>query len=482
MKNKNDIMFVKETKNKRGELRFELHCSGKDAYTKKYKVYVKTFIVPKELTGTRAIEKFRIQCQVDFKNEVEKLSKGEISYNDKKTFFYDYAEQWVEKIKIRNKESYNHYMHSKLNLKVFKEHFGRLTLAEMTLPVIQHFCDWLCIRTYKKETIIVKESLRDVIKEKGFILKQVAEKCDIATNTLTLAIEEGKHIAKSTAEKLCEFLDVPMSKYFNIISEDVPYSKAANKGLKSNLHTILGQAVKEGLIEKNFASKEYTDAVGGTCGEKQIYDSQEEIQQFLDCVEKEEDLRKQVAFSIGINLGLRGAEITGLDWKDINFNDGTVSINKNTTYVGGFGVVTKGTKNKSSTRTISAPQSLLNLLKVYKDWWTNEKIKHGDLWANTNKLFVQNDGKDMCNATISVWLKKFQQENNLKRVTVHGLRHTHITMLITNGVDIKTVAARVGHSNVQTTLNIYAHYTHQSDKKASDIIEQVLYLQRAVCA
>ncbi len=482
MKNSKDIMCVYDRYNKRGELRFELHCSGKDPYTKKYKVYIKTFKVPNELTGKKEVEKFRVQCQVDFKKEVEKLSAGILSYEDKKISFYDYAEQWVERLRLYHKESYNHYMHSKLNLKVFKEHFGRLTLAEMTLPVIRNFCDWLCTRTYKKEIIIVKESLRDVIKEKGLILKQVAEKCNIATNTLTLAIEKDKHIAKTTAEKLCKFLDVPINKYFTVICEDTPYSKAANKSLKSNLHTILGQAVKDGLIPKNYASKEYTNAISGTCGEKLIYESQEEIQQFLDCIEKEKDIRKQVAFSIGINLGLRGAEITGLDWNDINFDDGTVSINKNTIYVGGFGVVTKSTKNKSSTRTISAPQSLLNLLRRYKEWWNDEKLKHGDLWANTNKLFVQSDGKDMCNATISVWLKQFEEENNLKRVTIHGLRHTHITMLISNGLDIKTVASRVGHSNVQTTLNIYAHYTHQSDKKASDIIEQLLYMQKVVCA
>ena len=144
-------------------------------------------------------------------------------------------------------------------------------------------------------------------------------------------------------------------------------------------------------------------------------------------------------------------------------------------YVYGFGVITKGTKNKSSTRTIKMPSNLTLILQEYKTWWDKEKRMHGDLWAKTDKLFVQNGGKDMSNATIGIWLKAFVREHNLKPVTLHGLRHTNITMQIVNGVDIKTVSARVGHSDIQTTLNIYSHYTKESDKKASDLINKLLY-------
>ena len=131
-----------------------------------------------------------------------------------------------------------------------------------------------------------------------------------------------------------------------------------------------------------------------------------------------------------------------------------ISINKNTMYIHGFGVVTKTTKNAHSTRVISVPSNLINLLQEYKVWWDEQKANHGDLWSKTNKLFVRWDGRDMPNATIAGWLKDFQEKNNLKRVSLHGLRHSNITMLISNGVDIKTVSARVGHSDIKTTLNI----------------------------
>jgi integrase len=81
----------------------------------------------------------------------------------------------------------------------------------------------------------------------------------------------------------------------------------------------------------------------------------------------------------------------------------------------------------------------------------------------------------MSNATVANWLKDFEIKNNLKRVTLHGLRHTIITMQIVNGVDIKTVSARAGHRDIQTTLNIYSHYTKESDQKASELINKILY-------
>lgn len=474
MKNNKDIMYVKERHNKRGELSFELHCSGKDAFTKKYKVYVKTYKVPNDLKGKKEIEKFRINCQLEFKEEVDKKSKGILANEGKKIYFYDYAEKWVEDILRYNNDAYNHYSHCKLHLKIFKEKFGLYTLEEMTLPVIQQFCDWLCERTYKKEIIIVKKDIRQAMEEKNVSFKQTWQECGISNATLCTALKVGNRISKDTAKKICNYLNINFNSYFEMKSEEVPYSRCANKSLKTMLHSILARAVQERLIPINYATKEYTKSVTGTKGKKEIYDTIEDIREFVAKANEEKDIRKKVAFLIGLNLGLRGAEIAGLEWKDIDFENEIISINKNTMYVNGFGIITKTTKNNSSTRIIRLPSNLVSLLKEYKVWWDEEKAKHGDLWEKTDRLFVQNCGKDMSNATISNWLKKFELDNNLKHVTLHGLRHTNITMQITNGVDIKTVSARVGHSDIQTTLNIYSHYTKESDKKASDLIDKII--------
>ena len=475
MKNSKDIMCVYERYNKRNELSFELHCSGKDAFTKKYKVYIKTYKVPADLKLKKEIEQFRIQCQLEWKQEVEKKSKGLISSQGDKIYFCDYAEKWVENIIRYNNEAYNYYSRCKGDLKLFREKFGLYTLSEMTLPVIQKFCEWLCDRTYKKERVIVKKNVMEIAKEKHISFRKLYAGAKIGNSTLCNVIKVGQAIEKETAKKVCKFLDINFDTYFEIKSENIKYSKCANKHLKTMLHSILSQAVKDGLIPTNYATKDYTKPVTGTVGTRQIFESLEDIREFVKAVSEEQDIRKRTAFSLSLNLGLRGAELAGLSWKDIDFENETISINKNTMYVYGFGVITKGTKNKSSTRTIKMPSNLTSILQEYKVWWDKEKRMHGDLWAKTDKLFVQNGGKDMSNATIGIWLKDFIRRNNLKPVTLHGLRHTNITMQIVNGVDIKTVSARVGHSDIQTTLNIYSHYTKESDNKASDLINKLLY-------
>lgn len=471
-----NLMYVKERYDKKGNLKLEMHCSMKnqfDSMTKsknKYFQKVKTFTVPDYLKTKKEIEKYSLECQIKFKDEIDKMQNGIFLDND--VLFITYAEKYVEDIIKYKKDSYNHYASCKGNLMFLKEKFGNIKLKDMSLPVVKKFCDWLSERTYIKESYIVKEDLMPIIKAKELTLTKTCLNCGISSTTLKVALGVGNRVSKETATKMCNYLDVPINSYFQIKSENVPYAKDSNRNLKTLLASVLQDAVRNGLLEVNYATREYTKPVVGTTKEREIYDTAE-IKQFMSCLSIEPDIRKKVAFNLGIQLGLRGAEITGLSWSDINFNDKTIFINKNTMYIYNFGVVTKTTKNSHSTRMIKVPDNLIELLKEYKVWWDNQKNIHGDIWAKTNKLFVRWDGSDMPNATIAGWLKDFQIRNNLKRVSLHLLRHINITILVSNGVDIKTVSSRVGHSDVKTTLNIYSHYVKEADEKASQVVEHV---------
>lgn len=473
----NNLMYVRKRYDQKGNLKLEMHCSLKNQFnsmTKSKKEYyqkVKTFTVPSSLKTKKEIEKYSLQCQIKFKEEIEKMTNG--IYTDNNILFCDYAEQYIKDIIKYKKDAYNHYTACMGNLKILKEKFGNIKLKEMTLPVIKKFCDWLCERAYIKETYIVKKNIGEIIKAKKLTLTKTYLDCGISSTTLKVALGIGNKVNKETATKICEYLNIPVEDYFTIESKKVPYAKDSNRNLKTLVNIVLQDAVRNGLLEVNYATKDYTKPVVGTKFEKQIYSTKEEIREFLTCVNKEQDIRKKVAFTIALELGVRGAELTGLSWGDINFEEKLVSINKNTMYIHGFGVVTKTTKNEYSTRVITATTNLINLLKEYKLWWDEQKLNHGDVWSKTNKLFVRWDGRDMPNATIAGWLKEFEEKNNLKIVTLHGLRHTNITMLISNGVDVKTVSLRVGHKDIKTTLNIYAHYVKASDEKASQLIEQI---------
>ena len=113
----------------------------------------------------------------------------------------------------------------------------------------------------------------------------------------------------------------------------------------------------------------------------------------------------------------------------------------------------KGTKTKTSKRTIRLPEQLVTILSEYKVWYDEQKINYGDLWADTDKLFLQDNGNTLNPCTINLWLRKFNLEHGFKNIPPHSLRHTSITMQIKAGVPIKAVSARAGHSSERITVN-----------------------------
>ncbi len=77
--------------------------------------------------------------------------------------------------------------------------------------------------------------------------------------------------------------------------------------------------------------------------------------------------------------------------------------------------------------------------------------------------------------TISKWFSKFIKRNNLKKITFHQLRHTSASILINEGINLKEVSSRLGHSKPSTTMDIYSHVLKTADKIASDAIEKIIF-------
>lgn len=476
MKNKNDLMHTEERYNQKGELSFVFWCNYKDPLTKKFKQKVKTYKVPNHLKGKKEIESYKLKCQLDLKEQTERLSNGILNKPMEDIGFYEFAEKWVEDILIYHEQGYSYYNSCKGYLKIFKNKLGKYTLRGLNQIIIQDFCNWLCERTHKKETITVKQSIRDLVTAKNLTTQSCAKLCELADTTIEVAYKVGNKLKRETAKKICRGLKINFEDYFKAESEQVPYSRGSNNAIKIMLHTILRDAVRQGIISVNYASSDFIRPIKkGSSGKKEILDDTETIKHFVDCINNETDIRKKVAFTLMIALGVRNAELVGLEWKDFDFEKELVTISRNSIYACGIGVVTKNTKTKNSNRTISIPSGVVSLLKDYKKFWDSEKIKYANLWANTDRLFVRWDGSNMAGATTFRWLKQFEQKNGLKEITPHGLRHTNITMQLTRGMDIKTVSARAGHSDTNTTLNIYTHYTKEADKNASNLINQLLY-------
>ena len=188
----------------------------------------------------------------------------------------------------------------------------------------------------------------------------------------------------------------------------------------------------------------------------------------------ERELKYKVAIILDVFTGARLGEIMGLEWSDIDFKNKEVSITKANQYLPELGVYTKDPKTASSFRNVSIPDSVIEILQEYKIWYDNQKELHGDLWIESNKLFVQSDGKPMHPDTLSKWFKKFIQDIGLPVINFHGIRHTNATLLISQNVDVAVVAARLGHAQISTTFNFYVHPLASHNRSAGIVLQNLL--------
>lgn len=188
-------------------------------------------------------------------------------------------------------------------------------------------------------------------------------------------------------------------------------------------------------------------------------------------------------FLMDIFCGMRRGEMIALEWGDLDFKNNTVSITRNTVIRKG-GPLTKAPKTPSSIRTISVPTQIMALAKKYRREQLKYRMSLGDKWAGGDYLFIQWDGSQMYPSTptqkFKSIIKRYNESITDKSeafppdITLHGLRHTSVTLLISLNVDPRTVAARHGHAQVSTTLDIYSHSLKKKDEEAADALSGLL--------
>lgn len=196
--------------------------------------------------------------------------------------------------------------------------------------------------------------------------------------------------------------------------------------------------------------------------------TKEELNQFLTLAKKDARPVLYTAWHTLAYTGLRRGELLGLEWSDIDFENKTMSVNKTLVTVNGS-LYTQSPKTKRSTRTISLDDATIQVLKNWKLEQKKQFFKNGV--KSTDIVITNIKGSYLDFAYFRDELKKFLSTHNLKQFSVHSLRHTHASLLFEAGIEPKTISDRLGHSNIQTTLNMY---THLNDKQRSDVADRLL--------
>ncbi len=225
------------------------------------------------------------------------------------------------------------------------------------------------------------------------------------------------------------------------------------------LHEAMDAAVRERLIVKNPTNG--TTVPKANPPEKQIM-TEDELDKFWETL-KAEPLWYDF-FYAELMTGLRRGEICGLKWTDINYEAGTLRVERSISNKKGGGVTIGDTKTDTGTRTIILPPSVLAMFIERKKNAICE-------WIFPH---LYNPNMPMNPAAAYRKLKMLLKHAELPTMRFHDLRHTFATHATKGGVDAKTLAGILGHTNASFTLDTYTHVTADMQKNASEVVGKMM--------
>lgn len=193
------------------------------------------------------------------------------------------------------------------------------------------------------------------------------------------------------------------------------------------------------------------------------YYTRDELRKFLEYAEKHEKYKFYVLFRLLAFSGMRKSEALALTWNDIDFDKSQITINK--TLISTPKVEVSTPKTKNSNRIVFIDKKTLSILKEWELKQKKDLLQKGFNALSPNQLIFSNeDNGYIIPTTIINPMNRIIRGSNLPHITVHGLRHTYATLAAQGGMSVKQLQAQLGHSDVQTTLNIYTSITDEQRK------------------
>ena len=237
-----------------------------------------------------------------------------------------------------------------------------------------------------------------------------------------------------------------------LINDEQCYKPTYLKTIHNQLSAIMNYGVKLYGLKQNPCR--VAGAMGKSKAESMAFWTLSEFSQFIRYFEDEP--MQKVGFTILFFSGIRIGELLALTYADFNFTDNTMRINKSYAKVTGEDVISLP-KTPKSIRTISMPASVMNMVGAY--------FTKCNTYDISCRLFPVRRG------CFEKSLKRACESTGVKQIRVHDIRHSHASMLMNMGVPIKQISERLGHENIETTLETYAHLYEEKEKELRDKLE-----------
>ncbi len=383
--------------------------------------------------------------------------------------FQDFAEIWMrdfckKQLKIKT------YTEYEVRLGRINQAIGHIKLKDLKTGHLNSFYANLeeeGVRGDKKARSVV--DLKPLVTHDGRTLSAFAREAGIGTNTLRIAMK-GEHINRETAAAICKALGVKFSYAFKMEGEERRLAPNSVRSYHRIISSCLGKAVKWGYLPYNPATNAQLPKMKQ---QEAAHLEVEEARQLLELLQAE-PIKYRAMITFDLLSGLRRGELLGLRWQDVNFEDQTITIVQTSSYAPGFGIYTDTPKNKTSSRPLKLSRSAFLMLLEYKEWQDQQREICGDYWQDKDgRVFTRDDGAPIFPDALTQWFGDFVKRSGLPPVHVHSLRHTYASMMIANGTPLVVVSRRLGHAQVSTTANIYAHVIASADEKAARIGDEL---------
>lgn len=268
-------------------------------------------------------------------------------------------------------------------------------------------------------------------------------------------------------------LTTPMiQRTYNDLQRDKELSAKTVKNVHGVLHRALEQAQKLGFIRNNPTGAVTLPRIE----KKQIKPMEdEELAAFLNAIKGNP---YELVFFVTVFTGLREGEVLGLTWDCVDFDHGTLFINKQHSKVKGTKEYAFSSLKNDKPRLIEVAPTVMDALHRQRRRQAAWQQALGEFWNNADNLVFTNEtGRYLCNYCVYKAFKKVVRDLGMEYVRFHDLRHTYAVNSLKAGDDIKTVQGNLGHHTASFTLDTYGHVTagmrHASASRMDQYIQSI---------
>jgi len=344
----------------------------------------------------------------------------------------------------------------------------------------------------------VRGGKRDAQKELTRLLREIDDGLDIEPNRLTVAeylerwITTGATPAVSpkTIERYAEIVrtqlipalgHIKLAKLKPLHIQDA-YSKMLESGRRDGTgglsaqtvkhhHRVLSQALKQ-AVRWQLLARNPAEAVDPPSPARReiLVLTEAELAKLLHTGE---GTRLHAPVLVAATTGLRRGELLALHWRDIDLDRGALAVTQSLEQTRG-GLRLKEPKTRRSRRTITLPGLTVEALRAHKVAQLEERLMMGKGYVQNGLVFANHDGTPISPRSFSKKFLLLVDKAGVPRITLHGLRHTHITHLLQANVHPKIASERAGHASVAITLDIYSHAVPGLQEDAAVRVDEAL--------